>query len=145
MPIKRPPATSPTGCWPPSTPAEAEGGDIRGRQSAALLVVPASGPLWETTIDVRVEDHPDPLLDLRRLVAMRRAYIAEADSPAMGDNPELAFWTGVGTAAKGQIDLALPLLQRAYAADPGWAQLVQRLPAAGLFPDDPELLDRLAP
>jgi uncharacterized Ntn-hydrolase superfamily protein len=125
--------------------AEAEGGDIRGRQSAALLVVPATGPSWEQTINVRVEDHPLPLVELRRLVAMRKAYIAEADSPAMGDNPELAFWTGVGLAAKGQVDLALPLLQRAYAADPGWAQLVRRLPAAGLFPDDPELLDRLAP
>ena len=125
--------------------AEDEGGDIRGRQSAALLVVPATGPPWQTTIDVRVEDHVDPLLELRRLVGMRKAYVAEADSPAMGDNPELAFWTGIGLAAAGQVDLAMPLLQRAYAADPGWAVLVQRLPAAGLFPDDPELLGRLAP
>jgi uncharacterized Ntn-hydrolase superfamily protein len=125
--------------------AEAEGGDVRGRQSAALLIVPATGPSWERTIDVRVEDHTEPLLELRRLVAMRKAYIAEADGPAMGDNPELAFWTGIGLAAAGQIDIALPLLQRAYAADPGWAVLVRRLPAANLFPDDPDLLDRLGP
>ena len=75
---------------------------------------------------------------------MRKAYIAEADSPVMGDNPELAFWTGVGLAAAGQVDLALPLLRRAYAADPGWAVLVRRLPASNLFPDDPDLLGRLA-
>jgi hypothetical protein len=76
---------------------------------------------------------------------MRKAYIAEADSPAMGDNPELAFWTGVGLAAAGKVDEALPLLHRAYAVDPGWALLLRRLPAVNLFPDDPDLLDRLAP
>jgi uncharacterized Ntn-hydrolase superfamily protein len=125
--------------------AEAEGGDIRGRQSAALLVVPATGSAWEHTIDVRVDDHPEPLVELRRLVAMRKAYISEVDSAAMGDNPELAFWTGVGLAAAGKVDEALPLLHRAYAVDPGWAVLLRRLPAVNLFPDDPGLLDRLAP
>jgi uncharacterized Ntn-hydrolase superfamily protein len=123
--------------------AEAEGGDIRGRQSAALLIVPATGHRWDTTIDVRVDDHPEPLPELRRLVAMRKAYLSAQDGPAMGDNPELAFWTGMAHGIGGQVDEALPLLRKAYAADPGWAELLRRLPAAGLFPDDPELLDRL--
>jgi len=123
--------------------AEAEGGDIRGKQSAALLIVPAAGARWDTTIDVRVDDHPDPLPELRRLVDMRRAYISAQDGPAMGDNPELAFWTGMAHGIGGQVDEALPLLRKAYAADPGWVELLRRLPAAGLFPDDPDLLDRL--
>lgn len=125
--------------------AEAEGGDIRGKQSATLLVVPASGARWDTTIDVRVDDHPEPLTELRRLVAMRRAYISVQDGPAMGDNPELTFWTGTAMAMGGQVDEALPLLRKAYAADPGWAELLRRLPATGMFPDDPDLLDRLTP
>ncbi len=53
---------------------EAAGGDLRGRQSAAILVVPASGEAWERVIEVRVEDHPDPLVELRRLVSMHAAY-----------------------------------------------------------------------
>jgi uncharacterized Ntn-hydrolase superfamily protein len=123
--------------------AEVEGGDIRGRQSAALLVVPAAGPPWAKVMELRVEDHPAPLAELRRLVEMKRAYTAAEDGPAMGDNPELAFWQGLGLAMSGKVDEALPLLQRAYKADDGWALLLRRLPAAGLFPDDPELLDRL--
>ena len=123
--------------------AEAEGGDIRGKQSANLLIVPATGARWDTTIDVRVDDHPEPLAELRRLVAMRKAYISAQDGPAMGDNPELAFWTGMAHGAGGQVDEALPLLRKAYAADDGWAELLRRLPAAGLFPDDPDLIDRL--
>ncbi|MBV9253659.1 MAG: DUF1028 domain-containing protein [Actinobacteria bacterium] len=123
--------------------AEAEGGDIRGKQSASLLVVPATGARWDTTIDVRVDDHPEPLPELRRLVAMRKAYLSAQDGPAMGDNPELAFWMGMALGIGGQVDEAMPLLRKAYAADEGWAELLRRLPVAGLFPDDPDLLDRL--
>jgi uncharacterized Ntn-hydrolase superfamily protein len=61
---------------------ELEGGDIRGRQSAALLVVPPEGEAWETTVSLGVEDHPEPLVELHRLVALRNAYAlaGEADS-----------------------------------------------------------------
>ena len=54
--------------------AEAEGGDLRGRQSAAILVVPAAGNAWDTVLSLRVEDHPDPLTELRRLVALNDVY-----------------------------------------------------------------------
>ena len=56
--------------------AEAAGGDIRGRQSAALLVVKAksTGKPWaDKTFDLRIEDHAEPLKELRRLVTMQRA------------------------------------------------------------------------
>ena len=54
--------------------AEAEGGDVRGRQSAALLVVPAEGEQWQARVDLRVEDHADPLGELARLLSLQRAY-----------------------------------------------------------------------
>jgi uncharacterized Ntn-hydrolase superfamily protein len=126
--------------------AEAEGGDIRGRQSAAIAIV--SGQLgttpWDRVMDVRVEDAAEPLVELRRLVGLKRAYTGHGDASALGPNPELTFWQGVTLAAAGQVDEALPLLRQAYAAGPGWSELLRRLPASGLFPDDPDLLERCA-
>jgi len=125
--------------------AEAEGGDIRGKQSAAMIVV--GGDLgtkpWERLVDVRVDDSKDPLGELRRLVLMSQAYDAGGPAEALGDNPELAFWRGVMLAATGQVDEAVPRLGEAFAADEGWRELLRRLPAAGMFPDDAELLAKL--
>jgi uncharacterized Ntn-hydrolase superfamily protein len=146
--------------------AEAEGGDLRGRQSAAMVIVaprPTGNPLEDRPIDLRVEDHEDPLGELRRLVGMSRAYERvdagdelaaagdvdaalveyEAAHRSQPDNVELAFWHGVALAANGREDEAAPILRRAFAAHPGWIELLERLPAAGLFPDDDELIARL--
>jgi uncharacterized Ntn-hydrolase superfamily protein len=146
--------------------AEREGGDIRGRQSAALVVAAArasSQPSQDRPMDLRVEDHPDPVRELRRLVGLRRAYMrvdagdelaaagdlegalaeyaaAHAEQP---DNPELAFWHGVALASNGREEDGLPFLERAYRDDERWRELLRRLPAAGLFPEDAELLERL--
>lgn len=146
--------------------AEREGGDIRGRQSAALLVAAArttGQPSQDTPIDLRVEDHPDPVRELRRLVSLRRAYMhveagdelaaagdeegalaeyaaAHAEQP---DSAELAFWHGVALAANGREDEARSFLERAYRDGERWRELLRRLPAAGLFPDDAELLARM--
>jgi len=147
--------------------AEREGGDLRGRQSAALLVVAprASGrPTEDRLVDLRVDDHIDPLGELRRLLSLRRAYervdqgdelaaagqleaalaeysAAHAEQP---DSAELAFWHGVALAAGGREQEARPLLERAYSQNDRWRELLRRLPAAGLFPDDDELVSRLA-
>jgi uncharacterized Ntn-hydrolase superfamily protein len=146
--------------------ADAEGGDLRGRQSAALVVVSAratGNPLEDTPVDLRVEDHADPLGELRRLVGMRRAYDRvdvgdqlaaagdvegaleeyEAAHRAQPENAELAFWHGVALAANGREAEAVEVLRPAFAADLRWAELLKRLPAAGLFPDDGELIARL--
>lgn len=122
---------------------EAEGGDIRGRQSAALVVVEATGRPWERAYDVRVDDDPDPLADLRRLLDMQRAYRTGRHGPAMGPNPELLFWEGVRLAAEEGPEAARQVLARAYEQDGRWAELLRRLPAAGLLPDDPELIRAL--
>lgn len=149
--------------------AEGEGGDIRGRQSAAIVVVAgeSTGKPWvDRRFDLRVEDHPDPVGELRRLVTLQRAYAKlnegdawmtennidkamEAYSAAMNILPDAAtngeapFWVGATLAAAGRVDEAIPFLVRAYAQDPRWAELVGRLPAAGLLPDDAALVERL--
>jgi uncharacterized Ntn-hydrolase superfamily protein len=143
--------------------AEAEGGDIRGRQSAALIVVgpEATGRPWaDRSFDLRVEDHPDPLAELRRLVTIQRAYnhmtagddcLAVQDWPCaereygaarrlLPDNAEMSFWYAVALATGGKLDMARPLFSQAYAADPRWRELVSRLPGVKQLPDDPELL-----
>jgi uncharacterized Ntn-hydrolase superfamily protein len=146
--------------------AEAEGGDLRGRQSTALLIVTprATGnPAEDRPIDLRVEDSPDPLGELRRLVSLRRAYQRvdvgdqlaaagdvdgsleeyEAAHRSQPNNLELAFWHGVALAASGREQDAAPILRRAFEAHAGWIELLKRLPSAGLFPDDGELIARL--
>lgn len=126
--------------------AEDTGGDIRGRQSAALVVVrgDAGSPVWDNVYDVRVDDHPEPLDELRRLVGMRRAYrTGAADDPVLGDNPEVRFWSALRRAAAGEVAEARAILDPIYAADERWRELVRRLPAAGSLPDDPALVAAL--
>jgi uncharacterized Ntn-hydrolase superfamily protein len=147
--------------------AEQAGGDVRGRQSAALLVVAAKvgeSPLADQLFDLRVDDHEDPVRELRRLLELKRAYnrvdVAdemaaagdmelalehyEAAHEAQPDNPELAFWHGIALAGSGREDDAREMLDRAFRAGDGWRELLQRLPAAGLLPDDPDLVERLS-
>jgi len=146
--------------------AEAEGGDIRGRQSAAIVVVKGttSGRPWaDRTFDLRVEDHPEPLSELRRLVGIQRAYnrmsagdecVAKKDwacaereygaaEVMMPENAEMAFWHAVALASNGRLESARPLFRRAFAADPRWRVLIQRLPAVEQLPKDPKLLEEI--
>ncbi len=146
--------------------AEAEGGDIRGRQSAAILVVPgtSSGAPWrERTVDLRVEDHPRPLAELRRLVKVHRAYehmnhgdeLLAADDVAGAleayataaemypENAEIRYWQAVTLTGAGRVDEALPIFREVFAREERWLTLTPRLPDAGLLPDDAELLERI--
>jgi uncharacterized Ntn-hydrolase superfamily protein len=146
--------------------AEREGGDIRGRQSAAILVVKpkSSGKPWaDRVFDLRVEDHADPLAELRRLVTMQRAYnhmTAGDDCTALADwacaereygtaealqphNAEMAFWHAIALATNGRLESARPLFAKAFAADPRWRELVKRLPAVDQLPKDPKLLEAI--
>jgi uncharacterized Ntn-hydrolase superfamily protein len=127
--------------------AEADGGDVRGRQSAALLVAPAEGEPWQTRIDLRVEDHPDPVVELSRLLALQRAYelAGEADelmgqgradeaaamyvraSELAPQSDELLFWAGLAIAQKGDVAAGADAVRRAAAVHPGWLTLLERL------------------
>jgi uncharacterized Ntn-hydrolase superfamily protein len=129
--------------------AQAAGGDARGQQSAALLVVGPAGEPWQTIVSLRVEDHPDPLAELRRLLGVHEAYrlAGEADelvgqgshdeaatlyrraSALAPDNHELRLWAGLGAAQGGDIQLAVDEVRAAIAAHPQWRELLERLPA----------------
>ena len=146
--------------------AQAEGGDIRGVQSAAILIVKgqSSGRPWaDRVFDLRVEDHAEPLKELRRLVGVQRAYnrmgagddcvaikdwaCAEREYGAaevmQPDNAEMAFWHGVALATNGQVGKARPLFQKAFKADARWRELVRRLPDVDQLPKDPKLIDAI--
>jgi uncharacterized Ntn-hydrolase superfamily protein len=127
--------------------AEAQGGDVRGRQSAALLVVPAAGEPWRARVDLRVEDHPVPLEELRRLLALQRAYELAGEGDELlaagrveeageryrraqdlaPDSGELLFWAGLATAQAGDVEAGADAVRRAADAHPGWLTLLDRL------------------
>jgi len=146
--------------------AQGEGGDVRGKQSAALLVVNGdiSQPAWGgREFDLRIEDHATPLLELRRLLTMARAYRLMNDGDEhmtngevekavvaysgaeelVPDSHEMIFWHAATLAAAGDVDESLPLFKKAFDMWPLWRELVQRLPASGLLPDDPALMERI--
>ena len=122
--------------------AEAAGGDVRGRQSAAITVGGTDHP-----VDLRVEDHPEPLGELRRLLTLHRAYAAaEAADEAMAEgrldeagrlyeeaarrapgNPELEFWSGLSAVQRGDERIGLERVRAAIAANPGLGELLERL------------------
>jgi uncharacterized Ntn-hydrolase superfamily protein len=128
--------------------AEAEGGDLRGRQSSAILVVPAEGEWWESVVSLRVEDHPEPLGELRRLLRIHRAYqlanradelandgrfdeaarVSRDASELEPDNHELRFWAGLGAAQFGDLETGVAEVRAAIAAHPQWRVLLERLP-----------------
>ncbi len=127
--------------------AEGEGGDVRGRQSAALLVVPASGEPWQARVNLRVEDHREPIKELWRLVGLQRAYdmaneadelIASGKAEEAGElyrraaetapeSDELLFWAGLGIAQEGDVEAGADAVARAIERHPGWATLLERL------------------
>jgi uncharacterized Ntn-hydrolase superfamily protein len=138
--------------------AEEAGGDVRGKQSAALVVVPPVGEAWQRTVELRIEDHPAPLGELARLVGLREAYtlMDEADNLASQgrydetaerfmqamslapDNPELLFWGGLGMASQGMVDEGVELVKRAIATHAGWRDLLERLDP-GIAPGAPRV------
>jgi uncharacterized Ntn-hydrolase superfamily protein len=127
--------------------AEAAGGDARGKQSSAMVVVPASGEPWQRTVDLRVEDHPEPLDELERLLVLHDAYAlatrgddltGEGDHAAAGeayraaaalapDNHELLFWAGLAEFDHGDRAAGLAQVRQAIALQPGWRELLSRL------------------
>ena len=127
--------------------AEGEGGDVRGRQSAALLVVPPTGEAWRTHVDLRVEDHREPLAELRRLLALHRAYDLAGDGDELmaadrreeaaaaylmaaelaPESDELLFWAGLSLAQTGRLEEGVEAVRRAADVHPGWLVLLDRL------------------
>jgi uncharacterized Ntn-hydrolase superfamily protein len=154
--------------------AQTAGGDIRGKQSAALIVVNATstGQSWQDRLfDLRVDDNPTPLVELRRLVTIQRAYnhmnagdlavehkdnalalreykAAEdlaANTPGVPASrlAEMIYWHAVSLVNMARVDESLPLFARAFELEAGWRELTPRLVKAGLLPDDPKTVERI--
>ncbi|HET6647600.1 MAG TPA: DUF1028 domain-containing protein [Pyrinomonadaceae bacterium] len=146
--------------------AQAAGGDIRGKQSAALIVVTGKpvGQAWKDRVfDLRVDDSPEPLMELRRLVKLQRAYnhmnagdlaVEHKDNEGalreysaaeklVPDNVEMIYWHAIALVNMGRVDESLPLFRRVFELDPNWATLTPRLPKSGLLPNDPKLMERI--
>ena len=146
--------------------AQREGGDIRGTQSAALIVVPAqaSSRPWEDRLfDFRIDDHPDPIGEVRRLLAYARCHhrveaatqkadrsdlesaIAEIEAccQAYPDEPEFAYRRALFLAGAGYLPEAMQRLAELDAAHPNWIETIRRFAQAGVIPATPEQLARL--
>ena len=139
--------------------AQGVGGDIRGKQSAAILVVsgkPTGKPWIDRIMDLRVEDSPEPLKELRRLVNVHRAYQREnagdlavekndvegalreygAAERMMPENLEMKYWHAVALVNAGRLEESLPIFKEVFAADPNWLELTPRLPKVDLIKTD---------
>jgi len=146
--------------------AESVGGDIRGKQSAALLVVAGTTQenKWDDPlIDLRVEDHIEPLKEIERLLKVWRAYehmnngdIAteqgdmgkaleeyKAAQNIYPNNLEMTFWTAVSLANKNKLENALVMFKRVFKKDKNWVILAERLPEVGLLNLKEEDLKRI--
>jgi uncharacterized Ntn-hydrolase superfamily protein len=142
--------------------AEGAGGDVRGRQSAALIVVAADGEPWQMRVQLRVEDHEDPIGELRRLLVLHRAYelAGRADELMAANQPdragdlyrqaaelapgsdELLFWAGLALAHSGDLDTGVNAVRRAIDKHAGWGQLLDRL-STDFAPAGPEVRQAL--
>jgi len=146
--------------------AQKEGGDIRGKQSAAIIVTSGepTGIDWKDKLfDLRIEDNPEPIKEMKRLIRISRAYqhanagdlfieTGEIDKALeeynlateyYPENPELPFWTAISLASVGQVEESLPIFKEVFKKAPDLRYLVTRLIPAGLLPDDKELIQKI--
>ena len=146
--------------------AENEGGDLRGKQSASMLIVTGepTGISWKDIVmDIRVDDHKEPLKELRRLIRIHKAYqhankgdhylemekideaLQEYDkaSQLYPENKELPYWSAVTLASKGNLRKALPIFSKVFKGEPKLKTLTPRLIDSGLLPDDKNMLKQI--
>jgi uncharacterized Ntn-hydrolase superfamily protein len=142
------------------------GGDARGRQSAALLVVRKNvgrAGYGDRYIDLRVEDHPEPIAELKRLLVMHRVYrlIDDGEEKMATGDPEGGLSMikeavslgpsiddahidlGVIYLKLGKRDEALKAFGQALKLNPRMKTMIKQLPGAGLMEKDPEIFKEL--
>jgi uncharacterized Ntn-hydrolase superfamily protein len=153
--------------------AQEVGGDIRGKQSAALIVVSGKrgNRPWERSFDLRVDDHEEPLRELRRLITVNRAYnhmnagdlaverkdnegalreyaaaeklAASAEGISRSRLTEMMYWHAVALVNMGRLEESLPLFRKVFAADRNWAELTPRLQKSELLPNDAKVMEQI--
>lgn len=142
------------------------GGDIRGKQSAAVLIVrgKSTGKPWaDKLFDLRVEDSPDPIVEMKRLVRLQRAYnFMNRGDELAGEQKwdeamdqyrkgaalapeieELPYWVAVTLFTSGRENEALPIFRDVFARNRDYIELTRRLPASGFLPDDPKKIQKI--
>jgi uncharacterized Ntn-hydrolase superfamily protein len=142
------------------------GGDIRGMQSAAILVVKTfpSGKSWEDKIlELRVEDHPQPLKELERLMRLHKAYVHANRGDALSamkksaeafveydlsvkmapEVDELKFWKAVTLAANGRVNESIPIFRDAFKLNPDWKIFLKKLVNNSLYPITEEMYSKV--
>jgi uncharacterized Ntn-hydrolase superfamily protein len=146
--------------------AQSVGGDLRGKQSAAILIVApkSTGQPWvDRIVDLRVEDHPTPVKELKRLVKVHTAYthmnngdlaIEHNDIPKalkeysaaealFPDNIEMKYWHAVSLANLGRIDEAIPMFNKTFKASPNWKTVTKNIVKSGILTVSKEDLTRI--
>lgn len=146
--------------------AQSEGGDLRGKQSAALIIVsidPIGNVYLDRPYDLRVEDSSEPLKELRRLVYVAKAYnhVSRGDDYAaeekfdealeeyklgmqmLPDNVELRFWYATTLVMVDKVKESLPEFKWVFKREPIWKKLVPRLSASGFLPDDNKIIKKI--
>jgi len=146
--------------------AEKEGGDIRGKQSAAMVIMSGepTGIEWkDTKMSLRIEDHPTPLKELKRLIRIHRAYqhankgdyymeLNQIDnalteynkaSKYYPENPELPYWSAVALVNGGRINEALPIFKAVFKSNSNLKKMTPRLIKSGLLIDDEKVLKKI--
>ncbi len=146
--------------------AQAEGGDIRGKQSAAMVIAtgnPTGIDYKDNRFDLRVDDHPEPLKQLKRLIRINRAYnhankgdfymeerkIEEAlheyqaAAKYYPENPELPYWTAITLAGNGEVEKALEILEGVFLRNPKLQKMTPRLVKSGMLKDDKAVLEKI--
>ena len=146
--------------------AENEGGDLRGKQSASMLIVTGNptGVAWKDIVmDIRIDDHKEPLKELKRLIRINRAYkhankgdhylelekideaMAEYEKASYyyPENPELPYWSAITLAGIGDLDKALPIFEEVFYREPNLRTLTPRLVNSGILPNDDDLIEAI--
>ncbi|MBN2280907.1 MAG: DUF1028 domain-containing protein [Candidatus Marinimicrobia bacterium] len=146
--------------------AQAEGGDIRGMQSAAMIIAsgkPTGIPWNDVILDLRVDDHAEPLKELKRLVRINRAYVHanrgdkymeegkieealhdyDAAAKYYPENAELPYWTAITLISSGNVDEGIKILDSVFMRNPKLKKMTPRLVDSGLLPKDEVLLNRI--
>lgn len=145
---------------------EAAGGDIRGKQSVAVLVVAPKStdqPWVDRIVDLHIADHPQPLIEMRRLLGVHRAYehmnkgdvaIEHGDvetalleygnaQSLFPDNEEMQYWSAVSLVNIGKLEEALPIFKRVFNKNPDWRELTPRIHKAGVLVVSEEGMKRI--
>jgi len=142
------------------------GGDIRGQQTAALIVVTgmSTGQRWKDRVfDLRVEDSPEPITELKRLVRLQRAY----SSAFKGDDfasekkwdqainsyrkavelapekEELRYGLATVLLQAGRDEESLPIFRQVFREHPIWVEITKRNVISGDLPNDPPRIQRV--